>query len=174
MKIPALESERLTLTGHRVEDYADCAAMWSDPVVTRYIGGKPATREDSWRKVLLHAGHWALMGFGYWVVREKATGAFVGEVGLADFKRELTPSLDGAPEMGWALVPSAHGRGFATEAVRAALAWSSKHFGETRTVCLIAAGNLPSLRVAEKCGYREFARTTYKSDPAILFERRSG
>jgi RimJ/RimL family protein N-acetyltransferase len=170
--IPGIETERLTLRAHRLEDFVDSAAMWGDPEVTRYIGGRPFSKEEVWTKLLRYVGHWSVMGFGYWVARDRATGRFVGEVGFADFKREIEPSLDGAPEIGWALAPWAHGRGLATEAVRAANAWGVAHFESGRTVCLISPENLASIRVAEKCGYKEFKRTTYKGQPTILFERR--
>jgi RimJ/RimL family protein N-acetyltransferase len=167
--IPTIETKRLTLRGHRLEDFPECAALWADPEVTRYIGGRPSTEEEVWARLLRYVGHWALLGFGYWVVLEKSTGRFVGEVGLANFRRAIEPSFLGAPEAGWVLAPWAHGRGFATEAIGAVMAWGGKRFGASRTVCMIDPGNLPSIRVAEKCGYREFARTTYKGDPTILF-----
>ena len=117
-------------------------------------------------------GHWTLFGFGYWIIRERGSDRFVGEAGFAIGRRALEPSFGDAPEIGWALSPRAHGQGFATEAVRAVIAWGEQHFGPNRrTVCMIDPTNLPSLRVAEKCGYREFARTTYKGEPSILFER---
>jgi RimJ/RimL family protein N-acetyltransferase len=170
-ELPSLETERLLMRPHRLEDFAESAAMWADPVVTRHIGGKPSTREEAWARLLRYVGHWQLLGFGYWVVREKSSGKFVGEVGFADFKRELVPSIEGVPEIGWALAPWAHGKGFATEAVRAAIAWGETHFGMTRTVCIIDPGNTASLRVAEKCGYKLRERTTYKGQPTLLFER---
>ena len=145
--------------------------MWADPVVTRHIGGRPFSREEVWSKILRYAGLWALLGFGYWAIEEKASGRFAGEVGFADFKREIEPSFAGAPEIGWALAPWAHGRGFATEAVGAAVAWSDGHFASMQTVCLIDPDNAASIRVAEKCGYREFERTKYKNQPTILFRR---
>lgn len=170
--IPTLHTERLTLRGHRLDDMSHCASLWSDPVVTRYIGGRPFTEEETWTRLLRYVGHWALLGFGYWVVTETASGRFVGEVGFADYKRAIEPSLDGTPEIGWVLSPWAFGRGFATEAVRAAVAWGEARFGAAqRTACLIRPDNLASIRVAEKCGYREYARTTYNSQPVILFER---
>lgn len=168
---PIVETERLVLRGHRLEDFPDCAAMWVDPEVTRHIGGKPLSAEDVWAKLLRNVGHWTLLGFGYWVVRERETGRFVGEVGFMEARRELSPSLIGAPEHGWALAHWAHGRGFATEAVRATLAWAEATLDPRRTVCLIDPGNTASLHVADKCGYREFARSTYKGEPTILFER---
>src|SRR4051794_25666729 len=135
--IPTLVTERLTLRAHRLDDMADSTALWTDPVVTRFIGGRPFTQEEIWTRLLRYVGHWALLGFGYWVVTETASGRFVGEVGFADYKRELEPSLDGAPESGWVLAPWAFGRGFATEAVGAVVAWGDAHFGSRRTVCLI-------------------------------------
>jgi RimJ/RimL family protein N-acetyltransferase len=171
LAIPAVDTERLTLRGHRIEDLAECSAMWADAEVTRYISGRPNTGEEVWARLLRYVGHWSLLGFGYWVVRERASGRFVGEVGLADFKREFEPSFGGAPEMGWALAPWAHGKGFATEAVRGALAWSDGHFGKVRTVCMVDPSNTASLRVAEKCGYRQYGQATYKGSPSLLFER---
>jgi RimJ/RimL family protein N-acetyltransferase len=168
---PTLETDRLTLSGHTLADYAASAAMWADPIVVRHIGGQPASAQDVWTKLLRYVGHWQLLGFGYWVLRERASGRFAGEVGLADFKRGMVPSLDGTPEAGWVLASWAHGQGFATEAVNAALAWSDTELGAPRTACIIHAENLGSIRVAAKCGYREAVRTTYLGQPTILSYR---
>ncbi|MBB3020082.1 RimJ/RimL family protein N-acetyltransferase [Microvirga lupini] len=168
---PRIETNRLILRGHRLDDFADYMALWTDPEVTRFIGGRPSTREEVWGRLLRNVGHWASLGFGYWVIVDKETGRFLGETGFANFRREIEPSLDDMPEIGWALAPHAHGRGYATEAVGAAVAWGDAHFGSRRTACIIAPENAPSIRVAEKCGYREFSRTTYKDKPTIMFVR---
>ena len=123
VEVPVIETERLRLRGHRPADFADCAAMWADPVVTRYIGGEPLSEEDVWARTLRYLGHWAWLGFGYWVMEEKATGSFVGEMEFSDWRREIKPSLKGVPELGWVLATRAHGKGFATEEARAAIAW---------------------------------------------------
>jgi RimJ/RimL family protein N-acetyltransferase len=170
LDVPVIETERLILRGHRADDLGACAAMWADPEVTRFIGGKPSAPDESWSRLLRYAGHWTLLGFGYWVLEEKSSGHYVGETGFADFKRPLEPALN-APEIGWVISPSAHGKGFATEAVRAAIAWGDAHFRPRRTACLIAPENGASLNVARKCGYVEFARTTFKASPTILLER---
>ena len=111
------------------------------------------------------------MGFGFWALEVKATGQFIGAVGYLDGKRAIEPPLGDAPEMGWVLAAAAHGQGYATEAVAAAQAWGDAHFGGARTVCLIHPDNQPSLRIAEKFGFREYARTTYKGEPGVLLER---
>jgi RimJ/RimL family protein N-acetyltransferase len=176
--VPTLETDRLRLRGHGLSDFAHCAAMWADPKVTEHIGGKPLTEEECWARLLRYVGHWALLGFGYWVVEEKATGNFAGETGFADYKRDLEPTLKGVPEIGWVFATQAHGKGYATEAVRAAVAWGDAHFSSSggmgaRTACIIAPENIASIRVAVKCGYRELARTTYKGHPTIMFVRDS-
>jgi RimJ/RimL family protein N-acetyltransferase len=171
MSAPDLHTARLTLRGHGLDDFAESAALWGDEVVTRHIGGRPFTREECWTRLLRHAGHWALLGFGYWVVRERATGRFVGEVGLAELRRDLAPSIEGVPEAGWVLAPWAHGQGFAGEAVTAVLAWADGVLRAPRTVCIIDPDNAASLRVAARAGFREVTRTTYKGGPTVLFER---
>jgi RimJ/RimL family protein N-acetyltransferase len=171
VQVPVIETARLKLRGHRLDDFIPCAAMWADPAVTRHIGGRPFTEEESWTRLLRYVGHWALLGFGYWVVEDKAIGSFAGEIGFADYKRNLEPSLEGVPEIGWVLAPQAQGRGYATEAARAVIAWGDAHLGSSRTACIVHPDNLPSIRVAEKCGYRESLRTTYRGQPTTLFLR---
>lgn len=169
-----VDTERLTLRRPRLEDFEDSYALWSDAEVVRYISGKPSTREDCWARLLRYVGHWEVMGFGFWVVREKGTGRFLGEVGLAHFRREFQPPLGDDKEAGWVMAPSAQGKGYATEAVRAALGWADAKFGPERVVCIIAPENTPSHNVARKVGFREFGRGAYKGEPSIMYERLPG
>jgi len=168
---PIIETERLRLRGHRLEDFAASAAMWADPRVTRYIRPRPFTNEESWARLLRYIGHWALLGFGYWVIEDKATGAFLGECGFANYKRAMQPPLGDTPEIGWALVPEAHGKGYATEAVRVVTVWGDAHFGKVRTACIIDPQNVASIRVAEKNGYGQASFATYMGDQVMVFSR---
>lgn len=171
LHVPALETQRLLLRGHQLDDFPPSAAMWADPEVTRFIREKPFTREESWTRFLRYIGHWSVFGFGYFVLIEKATGTFAGEAGFADYHRDLEPSLDGTPESGWVLASHAHGKGYATEALRALLNWGDAHLDAPRTACIIAPQNVASIRVAEKCGYRESQRTRYHGSETILYYR---
>jgi RimJ/RimL family protein N-acetyltransferase len=145
--------------------------MWSDEIVTRFIGGKPSTPQQTWTRLLAYIGHWTAMNYGYWAIEEQSTGAFIGEAGFADFKRDITPEMQNVPELGFALVPSAHGKGYATEAVRAILEWGDAHLPSQRTVCMVNDENAASLAIVQKAGYRAFDRTTFGESVVVFLER---
>ncbi len=168
--VPVIETERLRLRGHELRDFDASAAMWGDAAVARFIGGKPSTREESWGRLLRYIGHWHALGHGFWLIEEKATGAFVGEGGIGNFKREIEPRIE-APEAGWALSPAMHGKGYAHEAMSAALAWAEPHFSRTDFVCIIAPENQPSLKLANKLGFSEYARGLYKGERSVMLRR---
>jgi RimJ/RimL family protein N-acetyltransferase len=172
VSIPILETERLTLRGHCPEDLDESMTLWSDPLVLRYINARPSGREEVWARLLRYIGHWSVTGYGLWLIRERSTGRFVGEAGLADFKREISISFDGAPETGWVLAPWSHGRGYATEAMTAVLAWADAA-AHLRTMCIIHPLNIASRRVATKLGYRELAYADYGGISVLVFERRA-
>lgn len=169
--IPVIEAPRLRLRGHRRDDLSYCVAMWSDPDVTKFISGRAASEQHTWTRLLSYVGHWALMGFGYWVIEEKVSGDFVGEVGFADFKRDVAPSMKGSPELGFALASRFHGKGYATESVRAALSWADAHIPQPRTVCLVNPQNLASLRVVKRCGYEPFEQSVINEQPVLFLSR---
>ena len=169
--VPGLVTPRLRLRGFRADDFDPWLAMSRAPAYHQYFGPAPLPAEEVWKLVLRSAGHWQILGYGFWAAEDKATGEFVGAVGFLSLKRALEPPLGEAPEVGWVFSPAVHGRGYATEAVAAALAWGAGHFGPVRTVCIIHPGNQPSLRLAAKFGYREYARTTYHEQPIVLLER---
>ena len=145
--------------------------MWADPMVVRYIRPTPFTGEESWARMLRHVGHWALLGYGYWVVEDKVTGEFLGEAGFATFHRDTEPPLlTNTPEAGWVLRAEAHGHGYASETVAAIVAWADAHF-DTPTACIIEAQNLASIRVAEKNGYHSRQLITYRGEELMMYVR---
>ncbi|MEO1039882.1 MAG: GNAT family N-acetyltransferase [Pseudomonadota bacterium] len=174
MTAPLIETERLRLRAHTAADFTASARLWADPEIVRHIGGAPSSPNQSWQRMLRYPGLWALLGYGYWAVEEKATGAFIGESGLADFKREISPSIDGAPEAGWVIATDRAGRGYATEAVTAILAWCDAHRAEEETVCIIAPDNAASVRVAEKCGFTGPEKARFGGANTLLFRRARG
>nr|WP_295659079.1 GNAT family N-acetyltransferase [Polymorphobacter sp.] len=171
-EIPVVDTARLRLRGHRASDLDAAAAMWADPVVTRFTGGRAFTREETWARLLRYAGHWAWFGHGFWAVEDRDDGVYLGELGFADFHRAIEPPID-APEIGWSLIAAAHGRGLASEGVRAALAWGDGH-GFARTACIIDPANVPSIRVARRCGFSEAGAVRYKGSITMKYERGAG
>lgn len=171
MTAPRIETARLVLRDTRADDFDACARLWGDPRVVRHIGGRVSTPTESWARLLRFPGLWALLGYGYWTLEEAATGAFVGQVGFADFKRDISVDIDGVPEAGWVLSPDAHGKGYATEAMQAALVWLDGVIAPPRTCCLIDPENAPSIRVAEKLGYGGPEIAQLSGEPVTVFWR---
>ena len=173
---PRLETDRLVLRETRAEDFEACAALWGDEQVVRHIGGRPSTPTDAWGRMLRFPGLWALLGYGYWTLAEKAEKRFCGQVGFADFKRDLTVDIAGVPEAGWVLSPHVHGKGYATEAMTAALAWLDVHVDAPQSCCLIDPDNAASIRVAEKLGYGDpvTAVLSGKAETRVFFRPRGG
>lgn len=167
--IPRVETERLVLREHRASDFDAYAALWADERVTRFIGGVPLTREQSWMRLLRYRGMWAVLGFGFWLIEEKSTGKVIGETGLQQAERDIEPSLRDTMEAGWVLVPEMQGKGMAREAVDAALGWARRNFTEKPVSCIIAEDNRASIRLARSFGFREIARTSYQGAAVIVF-----
>ncbi|MEH3099719.1 GNAT family N-acetyltransferase [Sphingomonas adhaesiva] len=168
-----LATARLTLRRPELADFADMVVLWGDPEVVRYIGGRASSEEEVWQRLLRYQGHWALLGYGYWTIREATTGAFVGEVGFADWHRSGLPDIIGKPEGGWVLSPTMQGKGYAGEALDAAMAWLDRTIEPTASTCIIAPENRRSLRLAQRRGYRIVRQTTYRdSETCILVRER--
>lgn len=167
MIAPMLHTARLTLRGHAPDDLDGLAAMWNAPAVYRMIGGVPRPREEVWIRLLRSIGQWQAFGYGSWVVCDE-TGV-VGEVGLIEARRAIEPPL-AVPEVGWTFAPAVHGRGYAREALAAALPWTDGQ-GIATTTCIIDPDNAPSLRLAATAGYRHVRDTAYKARPIQVLER---
>lgn len=173
LHIPVLATPRLILRGHRLEDFEAMVATWNDPVVQTHLHGRPSDREEIWGRLLRQFGCWAALGYGMWAVEEKATGEYIGATGIFEVKRGIDPALEGVPEAGWTLASRVHGRGYATEATQAALAWIDRRLDHRRLFCIVAAANAPSLRVAEKCDFKAWGDTIYKDEPTLILVRES-
>jgi RimJ/RimL family protein N-acetyltransferase len=171
---PELLTERLRLRIPRIDDFAAMSRMWADGEVMRFISGAPSSESESWSRLLRYIGHWQALGFGYWAVEDRASGVFLGEVGLANYKRDIMPTLGDAPEIGWVLTSKAHGRGIATEAAGAVVAWADATLPHEGTVCIFDPAHAASRRVAEKLGYVESHMATYKDRPTLVMRRAKG
>lgn len=168
--IPTIETARLRLRAPELRDFEANAAMWLDERVTRYISGSPRLRDDSWRRFIGLHGLWALLGYGYWVFAERESDTLIGMGGLAFFERGLS-ELEGVPEAGWAIAPDWWGRGIATEAMGAALAWSDAHLDAPEVRCIINPGHGASENVAAKLGFACIGHAEMLPDPVNIYAR---
>ena len=169
--VPLIETARLRLRAPQAGDLAAHSAMLADPQVNRHLGGHAFSREDCWRRLLAARGAWEMLGYGYWAVERSEDGAYLGTCGFADYKRGMTPSIEGLPEMGWIFASHAHGQGLAREAVAAGLEWADAHLPNVEFTAIISPGNAPSIRLAERNGFSIREDAVY-NDEAILLMRR--
>jgi RimJ/RimL family protein N-acetyltransferase len=173
-----LETERLLL---RLPEEADAAALvplFSDAEAMRYIGlGETGGLEDSVEQVAKMKRGWNEDGFGRFIVLRKVDRAVVGRVGLLAWDpavwRNGTRAEIGAHaelELGWMVLPSAWGNGYATEAAAEVRDWAFDELRPERLISLIHPENERSARVAVKIGeHLEREVMTQRGVPAQLW-----
>ena len=170
MIAPLLTTPRLRLRAFALADFEPSFAMSSDERVFRYVGGAPQSRAQSWEKFLRGPGFWALLGYGLWTIEERETGAYVGQIGFGRFERDIAPRLPDIPEGAWMLGGDHHGKGYAREALGAALGWADETL-QSPICCIIDPANAASIRLAEAAGFREVRRADYLGGKTVVLER---
>lgn len=155
--VPELETERLLLRDWRDEDSGPWAELCADDEVMRSLGFEGGlTPEEAWRDMAFLAGHWALKGYGHWVLELRESGRLAGRAGL------LCPPGWPGLELGWTVARPLWGLGLAGEAARAGMDWARDVLGADHLISLIADDNLRSQRVAEKLGMAQEGRTVVR------------
>lgn len=145
LSIPTLMTDRLILRAPQAGDFGPVAAFFADADRSRGFGG-PQTRTEAWRWFASLIGHWALRGFGFWMVETREGGETVGMVGL--WEPEGWPE----PELGWVMFANGEGRGYAHEAALAARDHAYRHMGFVTLSSNILPGNARSVALAERLG----------------------
>lgn len=143
-EIPTLETERLVLRAHREEDIPFEEAFFTTDR-SHFVGG-PLPAEQVWRSVAGFLGHWALRGYGFWAIEEKASGLYAGRAGL------WFPAGWPEPEIGWALMDGFEGKGLAHEAALRARRYAYEVLGWKTAISMVLAGNTRSIALAERLG----------------------
>jgi ribosomal-protein-alanine N-acetyltransferase len=138
--------------------------MHGDAQVMRTLGGVRTDAQTAAVLALL-AAHWEAHGFGYWMARDTATGAFVGRGGL----RHVI--VGGAPEVevGYALMPPYWSQGYATELGRAAVDTGFGALGCSALVGFTLPTNDASRRVLERLGFAYERDTIWAGLPHVLY-----
>lgn len=165
LEIPTLETARLVLRPFRLGDEADLARIHGDDVVVRFIGGTPdATLTGAVDKILAYLGHWAARGCGKWAVTLKGEDRVIGRTGYGDFPHEW-PGL----ELGWTFGREAWGKGYATEAARAAMRWGFETLRPERIMSMIHPENIASQAVAGRLGEAPWKAHDHEGVPHTLW-----
>jgi RimJ/RimL family protein N-acetyltransferase len=141
--IPTLTTERLTLRAPGPQDLPAFAAFYASDAA-RFVGG-PMTTAETWRYLCQVLGHWTMRGYGRWIVTLRDDDAAIGLVGLHN------PMDWPEAEVGW-YIWSGTGKGYASEAARAARNHAYTTLGWQTAISMIAAGNDASVRVAASMG----------------------
>ena len=121
--------------------------MNADPAVMEHF---PATLDRAESDAFLGriVERWTTDGHGLWAVERLGDGGFLGFTGLARL-----PWLPGdSPEVGWRFVRAAWGRGYATEAARAAVQFGFDVLGVDEIVSVTTVGNERSQAVMRRLG----------------------
>jgi RimJ/RimL family protein N-acetyltransferase len=160
-----LVTERLLLRPMRRADEDALHEIWSHPTTLaalRHDGDW--TRAMSRERIADKRAHQAYHGFSIWAVLERDGGELVGDCGLQ--------MLEGGPdvEVGWRMAPDRRGRGYATEAGRAALAAGFGALGLERIVAVAHPANVASRRVMEKLGMTLVGPGRHYGGETVLYE----
>lgn len=158
-----LESVRLRFRQFRDADFPIYEQWCSRMEIMRFLGGKTFDRIQAFRHFAYLRGHWDFLGYGYYAVEEKATGALIGRCGYTN-----QPGWPGF-ELGWTIIPEYQGRGYATEAARMLLPYAFEALDQSRVISLIHPDNAPSRRVAEKLGQRIDGETEVLTMPVLIY-----
>ena len=165
----SLETERLLLRNTKAEDIPALVKMWTDMDVTRFMGGP---KDASWLEKIFtdDANNPEPLLYDQWPVIEKSSGKLIGYCGLLD--KDVEGKLE--IELVYAFLPSAWGKGFATEISSALRDYALNKMGLTRLIALIEPENDASVRVAERVGFhldRKIIRPSGAERMLYIFEK---
>jgi RimJ/RimL family protein N-acetyltransferase len=170
-----LETERLVLRKPRLDDVDSVLEYFSDPVAMEFIGEPSDDPTDARTAIERWLGRWEADGLGFFAVDRREDGVMVGRIGLLvwDTGTWETSTLSesgerGQVELGWSLAQAHWGRGYATEAGRAAREWAYAQ-GITSLISLIHPDNARSIRVAEKLGAVPTDTVAVSGKPAVIW-----
>jgi ribosomal-protein-alanine N-acetyltransferase len=146
-----IETERLLLRRWRRSDSAPFHEMNSDPAVVKFLL-KPLSLDESNALIVRIENHFDQHGYGSWAVEEKATGCLIGFTGLVSpsFETHFSPCV----EIGWRFAKASWGKGYATEAARAALEFGFGPAGLSEIVSFTSPANVKSIAVMERLGMK--------------------
>lgn len=166
-----LETPRLLLREFHEEDAPHFYKLNEDPEVTRYTGDLPFRDEEAARQFLLDYDQYEKHGYGRWAVLLKPENTRPEWIGWCGLK--YIPELD-ETDVGFRFFRSYWGRGYATEAARACLAYGFGALGLKRIVGRAMKENAASVRVLQKIGMEFWKEFDFMEHPGLYFRKDNG
>jgi RimJ/RimL family protein N-acetyltransferase len=147
--VTLLSTPRLSLRQWRASDREPFARLNADPAVMEFLAGC-LDRTESDRLAQTAEAEIALQGWGFWAAELRASGTFIGFVGLRapSFEAPFTPCI----EIGWRLERASWGKGFATEAGLVCLRFAFETLELPEVVSFTVPQNRRSRAVMERLG----------------------
>lgn len=105
------------------------------------------------------------------MVIERSSGRMIGEVGMAWFRRDISPTLDRGPEGFWRISAESRGKNFASEAMNAVIELADHDWAIASSFAVIDHENTISARLATNLGYSPSETGFYKARDIVIFER---
>lgn len=148
------ETERLILRELLPSDAEGMFELDSDPEVHRYLGNDPVkTIERCWEVIEFVRNQYVENGIGRWAMVEKGTNNFLGWTGLKLVKTPMNNHID-YYDLGYRLIRKHWGKGFATEAAHASLAYGFNKLDLDNIHATADVNNKGSRNVLEKAGLK--------------------
>lgn len=154
MQPTTLATDRLILRQWREEDLEPFAAMSADLAVMEHFPSTlPRAESDTVaRRLMTHIGE---HGFGLWAMELPGVAPFIGFTGMQYVSFDA-PFVAKPPartvEIGWRLATAHWGKGYASEAARAALDYGFRTLGLPEIVSFTTTTNTRSRAVMERLG----------------------
>lgn len=148
-QLPRLETDRLVLRSWQESDVEPFCALNADPHVMHFFP-ELMSRKRTLENMSHNAAEAERTGFGRHAVEVKASGAFIGVVGLMEVG--FDSPLKGQVEIGWRLSRSSWGQGFAREAALEVLRWGLEEMALSELISFAPTINRPSIAVMRSIG----------------------
>lgn len=161
-----LKTDRLALRPFHMDDVAAAFDFFADPEVMHFsLNGPHPSHKQTEDFITTNINRQDRQGFSIWAVIEQASGDLIGMCGLAEFGH-------GAPgiELAYRLRRDCWGRGYATEAGRAAVDHAFGPLGLDRLIAAVEPANMPSIHVLEKCGFVFVEDRKIAGKDALVYE----
>ena len=144
-----ITTPRLRLVPFAPEHAMALNAIDTEPAVMRFLGYKaPPTIEETNAAIERTRLAWETRGYSWWSIIEQATGKIVGSTCVQHVTRDPSNEI----EIAWRLATASTGKGYATEAGKAAARFAFDAVGIDHVIAMALPENTPSLRVMQRIG----------------------